>query len=172
MPVSIRQIIGALLLVVIRGATGLAGETCPEQKPVGPTVDDELAIANLMADYASRLEARDYGAFGCLFARGALLAPDGTVLAQGSENVTTLVKTHLGTEPEQLLVRRLITNLQIEVDRAKETATARSYLTTLYVTPGKPPYVHRLAHYNDSFRKFNGMWWFISRQEVTDWLAP
>jgi len=172
MPISIRQIIGAILLVFIRGTTGFAGETCPEQGLADPTVVDEIAIANLMADYASRLEARDYGAFGCLFAHGALLAPDGTVLAQGSENVTDLVKMYLGAEPERLLVRRLITNLLIKVDRTRETATARSYLTTLHVVPGRPPYVHRLANYNDSFRKINGMWWFISRQEVTDWLAP
>src|SRR5215471_1934104 len=166
----------AIAIVMLSGFGGTAGATCDESDLAASAapVPDETAIANLKAEYMLRLEARDAEAFGCLFEHGALLGPNGNVLAEGSDAVATLIQRFLfDVTPPNLLQRRIISNPLIEVDTGNHTASAQWDLVTLRVFPTDPqPRFFRLAHYHDQFQKIGNRWWFLTSQELTDWLAP
>lgn len=129
----------------------------------------ERDIERLIHDYAWHLDAQDFAAYGTLFRHGAWLAPDGSVVARGSEAVETMVRRFLGgrTDP---FVRHLVTNLRIDLSGDTRTATATSFLTTLEGTLGGDAVLYRIARYHDHFRRIDGRWWFESRKEMTDWV--
>lgn len=131
---------------------------------------DEIAIANLMAEYVFRLDAHDFEGYGCLFEHGAFLAPNGAVLASGAKAVEALVRNTRW--PADLVVRHLVWNSQIVVDRGGRTARAKSFFVTVRAMPGQEPYILRIATYNDRFEKAKAGWRFVSRSEESAWVKP
>src|SRR4030095_6156540 len=173
LPLRIAIALAALLLV---GVTEQAVAACDEDDFAASAapVPAETAIANLKAEYLLRLEARDAESFGCLFEHGALLGPNGNVIAEGSDAARTLIQRFLfDVTPPDLLQRRIISNPLIQVDRGNHTASAEWNLVTLRVFPTDPqPRFFRLAHYHDQCQKIGNRWWFLTSQELTDWLQP
>jgi hypothetical protein len=162
----------AAVLLSLLGAGAAHAAPCPAEPPPARAVPDEIAIANLMSDYAALLEARDFGAVGCLFRHGALLDETGGDMARGADAVGALLTRFLGGQPAGLKVRRVYTNPAITVAADGRTATALSYLTSIYLPAGQAPHLHRLARYVDRFVRIDGRWWFESRQELSDWVEP
>ena len=129
----------------------------------------EREIERLINDYAWLLGARDFAAYGRLFSHGVWLAPDGSVLARGADEVEAQARRFLAgsTDP---FVRHLVTNVRIDLAADARSATTTSFLTTLEGTLGGSAVVYRIARYHDRFHWIDGRWWFQSRQEITDWV--
>lgn len=132
-------------------------------------MSDEREILQLMNTYTWHLARKDFEAYGRLFADGALLASDGTVMARGEKEIAALVRQYLGGLPDTT-VRHIVSSPVIEVPCRSDTATARSFLTTLQAKRGGAANIFRLAEYHDTFRKVDGLWQFETRQEVTNWV--
>lgn len=129
----------------------------------------EREIERLIHDYAWLLDARDFAAFGRLFSDGVWLAPDGSVVARGAEEVEALVRRFLGAKTDTF-VRHLVTNIRIDLDPSGQAGSATSFLTTLEGKLGGSGIVYRIARYHDRFQRIDGRWRFESRQEFTDWV--
>jgi SnoaL-like domain len=58
----------------------------------GPVLSDGDQVRNLLGMYCERLDVGDFDGVGALFADGRLATEDGTVLAQGAEDVAAFYR--------------------------------------------------------------------------------
>lgn len=126
--------------------------------------DDRDEIENLLARYCETYDAGDFTAYAALFAHGAVVGPTG-----GFDTPEQIVDYH--TRNCRLydgspMTRHVTTNLEIHVDAAAGTATARSYVTIYQATPTFPLQVIYVGQYLDDLHKVDGRWWFATRRAV------
>lgn len=122
----------------------------------------------MIADYSAYLAAKDFVSYGKLFADGALIGPQGQVIASGPEQTAAMVRKFLG-DPA-LILRHLVNATRIDIAPDGSSATAESFLTTIQAQKGQPADIFRIALYKDRFKKVGGVWAFASRQEETSWV--
>jgi len=165
-------IVGTLLIlavVLMVWCVGKQGRHYHGSHKAWSRVMDQLEIERLIHDYTALLGREAYQAYGELFASGCLLSPDGRVMARGADQVAALARYFLGSQPERH-TRHIISSPRIDIDPDGRHATARSFLTTIDAESDGPAEVFRIGHYKDRFRKEEGRWFFVSRQELTDWV--
>lgn len=169
------RLASALAMALILAGSNPAHAACTPEDLTSSAepVPDEVAIANLKAEFHRRLELREWESWGCLFQHGALLDAAGKVVARGADEATAFMQTFLGKAPRDLLVRRMTSNPLIEVDPGGRTASGEWNDTVLRVRPGdSQPQFFRLAYFHDRFQKIGDRWWFLTSRETTQWLAP
>ena len=135
--------------------------------------DRARAIENLLYTYAERIDAGDLDGVAELFTHGRILGqengPPETVFV-GREGVRALYEraTRIYEDTGTPKTKHLTTNARIEVDEEAGTAAARtSYLVT-QATDVLPLQVIITGHYQDTFRRIDGRWWFDSRTMFVD----
>ncbi|HLY39517.1 MAG TPA: nuclear transport factor 2 family protein [Candidatus Binatia bacterium] len=119
------------------------------------------AITALIHGYAERLDGGDLDGVAALFA-DATYGRAGGPLRRGSADVRAalaIVKLHDGSPR----TKHVITNLVVDVDEARDTASARSYFTVLQATPALPLQVIVAGRYEDRFDRAGGEWRFRAR---------
>jgi SnoaL-like protein len=133
-----------------------------------------VAIANLVATYAERVDLGDFRGVGQLFAHGAFRAvlPDGSVAAtEGAAAVEAMMQGMVLTYDGIPATKHVTTNLIIEVDDEGRTATCRSYFTVLQQRPDLPLQPIIAGRYHDQFEAVEGAWRFTDRLVFTDLLG-
>jgi hypothetical protein len=134
--------------------------------------DSAREIENLLYAYAERIDAGDLEGVADLFAHGRILpSPDGSrqVVFQGREGVLGMYRaaTRLYADGTPR-TRHVTTNAVIEVDDESGTARARSYYTVLQQTDVLPLQPIICGHYEDTFQRIDGRWWFDARTMFID----
>jgi len=133
---------------------------------VVPTLaESHLAIQNLIATYAERLDARDYEGVGALFEHGRVTGSGMERPVEGSEAVAKMFESFGAGRGGRGPVRHLTTNVRIEVADDGLTATSRSYF--LVVGYDSSPVIRFFGSYADEFACVDGSWRFARRH-----LAP
>lgn len=122
-----------------------------------------LDIPNLLYRYADLFDAGKLADAAQLFDGGCVVA-DGHEIA-GADNIEAMWRgfVHL-YEDGTPRTRHLVTNPQISVDPANETAQCRSQWTVLQATENLPLQVIGSGRYADQFAKVDGAWRFTRRE--------
>ncbi|MBI2708984.1 MAG: nuclear transport factor 2 family protein [Actinobacteria bacterium] len=139
----------------------------PTLRAVG---DDTQAIRNLVFRYAELVDAGDFGGVARLFADATYrsLTPEGIRVACGPAEVRAWMERSVrrygdGTPG----TRHLVTNLIIDVEWQRGTATCRSCYTVFQVVQGRLEPV-MTGRYQDSFVREVDGWHFRDRLALAD----
>jgi hypothetical protein len=141
--------------------------------------DDYREIANIVAGFAQYLDSHDYRAVADLFSDMTYRSPgidyevSGTDdLAVFYERVLTEMNQRWAGDPEDALTvghKHVFTNLIVEFDEARATATC-NYYGTVFAFSDKKPYQPRWSgRYFDRFERKEGRWRIVERTQVTDY---
>ncbi len=125
------------------------------------------AIERLIADYALLVDRGDFGGVGELFAAGTFGGSGARI--EGSAAVAKMLAgTVIRYDDGTPRTKHLVTNLVIEVDEDRGSATGRSYFTVLQATPDLPLQPIVSGRYDDSFHRADGQWAFTERAVTMD----
>lgn len=127
----------------------------------------ETAIANLIHRYAECVDAGDFASVAELFARGAVVGPDGRE-SRGYEQVLALYRGAARIYPDTgtPCTQHVTTNLIIELEDAGTRARARSYFTVFQALADFPLQAIIAGHYEDELVFADGDWHFHRRMIV------
>jgi ketosteroid isomerase-like protein len=132
--------------------------------------DDHLAIADLVYDYAERIDAGDFAGVADLLAH-AELAGDGMAPIRGRDEILEMYERTARRYPDDGTpkTKHVTTNVRVQVDPAADRASARSYFTVLQAVPGELALQPVIAgRYRDDFERVDGTWRFARRHFVAD----
>jgi uncharacterized protein (TIGR02246 family) len=165
--VSLALAIGALAVPGVGGAQ--SGATLEARVEA---LEAQEAIRQLIYAYGDALDHRDFVAFAALFAEDAGTWVGGFGTATGRRAIFEMMDASIGhaEEPIEPSSHHVFTNVRIEVEGVRATATTR----WIYVVPsesGDPKWMF-LGHYNDEFVREEGRWYFLRREAFTDIPAP
>lgn len=128
----------------------------------------ERACERLIVEFLRRLDLGDPSSVADLFTPGGVWEwPEGDRRVEGR----AALRAYFGSRPEDRLSRRTTSNILVTVDSDSDSAKragATSYFTTYRVdghTGGMvPPRLPvNVGHYEDTFRKVDGVWLLASR---------
>lgn len=128
------------------------------------SVEDYLAIQNLVFRYARCLDRGDFDGVGQLFADADLYA-QGNLVASSNPGLVAQVwrQSTLSHENGTPRTRHIVTNLIIEPDD-DDRAHAESYVMVIQQTRALPLQPVVAGDYFDRFARIDGRWRFIERR--------
>ena len=136
-------------------------------------VDSARRIENLLYTYAERIDAGDFDGVADLFAHGRILGmengpPEATF--EGREGARRMYEdsTRIYPDTGTPKTKHIITNARIEVDDEADTASARSSYAVAQATDQLPLQIIITGHYQDTFQRIDGVWWFDTRIMFVD----
>ena len=137
--------------------------TSPDQ-----TLNARSEIEQLVYCYAECVDAGDFAGVAELFANGRMIAPDGTVLAAGYDDMLAFYNNTLRLYPESNtpLTQHVISNVIIDIDEGKNRASGRSRYTVFQKTDEFPLQPIIAGRYHDQFELSEGRWRFVERQTL------
>jgi 3-phenylpropionate/cinnamic acid dioxygenase small subunit len=133
------------------------------------TWESHHAITTLMFRYAEYVDAADFDAIGDLFADAKITneGVEGEIV--GAEAVKQL---YLGTnrvhDDGTLRTRHLTSNVNVDIEEAAGTATARSVFVVFQQTPTLPLQPIVSGRYRDRFARSSRGWRFAQRHIIVD----
>ena len=125
---------------------------------------DEHAIQTLMNDYCYLIDSGNLGGFADLFSHGTwLVQGDPRGGDTGSAAVMETLQNIILYDGKPN-TKHVMSNIQLEIDAAGDTARAQCYITVYQaVPPDFPLQPIFIGHYHDSFRYIDGNWHFTLR---------
>jgi 3-phenylpropionate/cinnamic acid dioxygenase small subunit len=132
---------------------------------------DHDAIATLIYTYAERMDAGDLEGVAALFAHAALHSNQRPDVRRGSAAALETFRSSVMLYDGSPCTKHVTTNLIIEADAGRGTATARSYFTVLQARPELPLQVVIAGRYHDQFACSGGNWHFSDRMIYVDLLG-
>jgi 3-phenylpropionate/cinnamic acid dioxygenase small subunit len=128
-------------------------------------VDDYRALENLIASYATLVDAGDFAGVGELFADGAFVGSGGVV--RGATEVERMLReTVIVYEDGTPRTKHVTTNIALEVSGS--TVSCRAYFTVLQAVPGFVLQTVAAGRYEDRFTQRDGRWRFTERRVTVD----
>ena len=130
------------------------------------TWESHHAISTLMFRYAECVDQADFDGLSMLFADGTLRSTSAAESDQGmrgEEIGRFYAATNRVHDDGTLRTRHLSTNVMIDIDEARDSATARSYFVVLQATPKLPFQPIVGGRYEDRFDRIGGEWRFADR---------
>jgi uncharacterized protein (TIGR02246 family) len=130
-------------------------------------LEDKEAIRSLLIDYGRALDARDFKAYGALFAKDGTWK-GGMGSATSPQNIAKMVADGFSRMSPSLYEgsNHVMTSMDIELDGDTGKAWSR-WLWVVVGSDGKPR-VERGGRYEDTLVRENGEWKFRSRQAFTE----
>ncbi len=130
-------------------------------------LEDREAIRNLILDYGTYHDHRDYRSLAALFASNGVWE-SGMGRGEGPGGVFELMDQIIGHNPlpEGSGTYHVLTNDRIRIDGDLASAVTK----WMYVTPGEngDPNTVLLGHYADEFIREDGEWKFLRREAPVD----
>ena len=105
---------------------------------------------------------------GRLFERATLRTHGGAEALHGGKAVQQILETAVQLYDGVPSTKHLITNVSVEVDGDRKSATARSYYTALQARPELPIQPILAGRWHDRFERDGESWWFVDRLIYTD----
>lgn len=124
-------------------------------------LEDREEIRQLLMDYGSFLDQRDFCAFSKLFAKTEGEWIGGMGRAKGSQAIRELMENSIGKDTSKTQSCHLFTNETIHINGDQATALTK----WIFVVPGESnrPQLVFIGHYEDSMVRENGRWKFLRR---------
>ncbi|MBJ20717.1 MAG: Ring hydroxylating enzyme beta subunit [Deltaproteobacteria bacterium] len=138
------------------------------------TWESHHAISTLMFRYAECVDQANFDGLSELFAHGTIRSTSAKKADEGMRGEAVgrfYAATNRVHEDGTLRTRHLATNVQIEIDEAADSATARSYYVVLQSTPDLPFQAIVGGRYEDHFVRAGGEWRFDDRLIRVDQLG-
>jgi uncharacterized protein (TIGR02246 family) len=126
------------------------------------TVDDQLTIQRLYADYCFAIDDGDGPGFAACFTADGELDPGYGEPTRGTEAFAEFAPTVAAQLPG---LRHVVTN--VSFDGSGDDATGRAYLY-VYQATADGHKVWSTGRYTDTLRRVDGRWCFVSRVVVPD----
>lgn len=128
-----------------------------------------VAIERLILAYAERIDRGDFAGVAELFAEGEIVAPDGTPLARGRDEVQRLYeRTTRRYDDGTPRTQHVTTNLVVDADETRGEAQARCYFSVLQALPDFPLQTIVAGRYEDRFERVANRWRFAERRMLVD----
>ncbi|ORA08560.1 nuclear transport factor 2 family protein [Mycobacterium asiaticum] len=129
-------------------------------------------ITNLIYSYAQLLDGGDLDGVARLFEQGRICGvqdgPPETVFA-GTARVREMYEMATRIyEDGTPKTKHLTTNVQLFIDEDRGTARSTSYYCVTQATSELPLQVIVTGHYQDTFQRIDGVWWFDTRTMFID----
>ena len=118
-------------------------------------------VRNLLGRYCELVDGADWDAVGALFAHGRLVAPDGTELAAGAEQVAAFYRRTVRTYDGSPRTKHLVANTVFTDVRDDAVSATSSYLVLYELRP------IIAGRYQDRFAADAG-WHFAERRFFVD----
>jgi 3-phenylpropionate/cinnamic acid dioxygenase small subunit len=129
---------------------------------------DQDAIRALIYTYAERLDAGDLESVAQLFTDATLRSNLRAEVRRGSRAALETFRGSVALYDGSPCTKHVTTNVVIEVDSSRGTATARSYFSVLQARPELPLQVIIAGRYHDQFARTGGNWHFTDRMIHVD----
>ncbi len=125
-------------------------------------------IESLVYRYADCVDAGDFSGIAGLFANGRLIAPDGSVLAEGYGGMLAFCQNEIRLYPDTNtpLTQHVMSNLVLDVDDENGQAASRCNYTVFQKTDELPLQAIITGRYRDRFARSDGSWQFLERQTL------
>ena len=127
-------------------------------------LEDREAIRDLLMEYGSTLDERDFKAFSELFARDVGEWNGGMGVARGPEAIRKLMEKTITGKPGANF--HIFNNETINVNGDRATAVTK-WTFIVKGQDGRPKSVY-LGHYNDTLIREDGRWKFLRRKVTND----
>ena len=126
---------------------------------------DEREIENLIHRYAELIDAGDLEAVAELFRHACIVAPDGSASC-GYDEILAMYQasTRIYPDTRTPCTQHVTTNLQIQVNKGAESATATCYFTVFQALPDFALQPIIAGHYRDNFECILRRWRFTRRE--------
>lgn len=137
--------------------------------------DSAIEITNLIYRYAELLDAGDLDAVAGLFAHGRICGvqngPPETVFT-GTTGVRKMYEMATRIyEDGTPKTKHNTSNVQLSIDEERGTARSTAYYCVTQATSELPLQVIVTGHYQDTFHRLDGVWWFDTRTMFIDQLG-
>lgn len=132
---------------------------------------DHDAITTLIYTYAERMDAGDLDGVAQLFAEATLHSNQRAEVRSGTEAVLETFRSSVALYDGVPCTKHVTTNVIINIDARRRTATARSYFTVLQARPELPLQVVIAGRYHDQFTCTANVWHFTDRMIHVDLLG-
>lgn len=132
-----------------------------------------LAIPRLMFRYAELIDSGDFAGVGELFSDGVIEVTETGGIYTGRDEVRSMYEDWVRIYPDNGTphTKHTTTNLQLEVDDERGTASCRSYVMVLQSTDDLPLQPILSGRYFDSFDRVDGTWRFLRRRMTNEYLG-
>jgi 3-phenylpropionate/cinnamic acid dioxygenase small subunit len=130
-------------------------------------------IENLLYTYAERIDAGDLDGVADLFAHGRIHGQENgppESVFEGRDAVRALYATavRIYEDTGTPKTKHLTSNAIVEVDEYAGTASARTSYAVTQATDDLPLQLIVTGHYEDTFHRVDGEWWFDTRVMFID----
>jgi 3-phenylpropionate/cinnamic acid dioxygenase small subunit len=125
--------------------------------------DDRDAIADLLFEYCSRIDAGDLAGVGALFAHATYRTFGSPVVLRGASEVQAAQETVVKLYDGSPRTHHVVTNVRVVVAADGAAATAASYFAVVWAAPDGPPGIILTGRYEDTLEKADGAWRFTDR---------
>ena len=129
---------------------------------------DHDAITTLIYTYAERMDAGDLEGVAQLFADATLRSNQRAEVRRSTEAVLETFRSSVVLHDGVPCTKHVTTNVIIDVDAERRTATARSYFTVLQARPELPLQVVIAGRYHDQLARSADAWHFTDRMIYVD----
>ena len=129
---------------------------------------DVQSIKNLVYSYAELLDTGDLEGLGRLFREATLRTKGSSEVLEGASAVQGLIESFVHLYDGIPSTKHLITNLIVEVDDDRKSATARSYYAALQTRPEFPLQPIIAGRWHDRFVRERAEWRFADRLIYAD----
>jgi 3-phenylpropionate/cinnamic acid dioxygenase small subunit len=135
-----------------------------------PSGSDQQAIAGLLFAYAEAIDRGDFDAVGALFTHGEFHGRPGAPVRVGAAETSAMFAATVRLYPDGTpRTRHVTTNVFVEVDGTRASATSRSCFTVFQaVTDALALQPIIAGRYDDEFHRVGEQWWFRRRRISAD----
>lgn len=129
----------------------------------GSAADERDAIADLLFEYAARIDGGDLAGVGALFSHATYRTVGSPVVLQGAAEVQAAQEAVVRLYDGVPRTHHVVTNVRVVLADDGLTAMASSYFAVLFAPPDGVPGVILTGRYQDALEKTGGAWRFTDR---------
>lgn len=121
-----------------------------------------------MYRYAECIDSGDLAGVAELFANGKMTGPDGSILAEGYDDMLSFMTAIIRLYPpaNTPLTQHVMSNLVLDIDEDSGEASGTCYYTVFQKTEDTPLQAIIAGRYRDKYHRVNSKWCFDTRQQL------
>jgi hypothetical protein len=125
-------------------------------------MDDAQAVKNIVLSYVELLDLGDLDGLSNLFRRATVHARGGAPL-RGAEAFREFIKSSVHFYDGIPSTKHVVSNLIVEVDDGRQSATVRSYFTAFQARPELPLQPILAGRFHDRLERDGDGWYIVER---------
>jgi SnoaL-like protein len=130
-------------------------------------MDDVQAIKNIVLSYVELLDLGDLDGLSNVFTRATVHVPGGAPL-RGAEAFKEFIRTGVQFYDGIPSTKHVVSNVMVEIDNERHSATARSYYTAFQARPELPLQPILAGRFHDRLERDHDGWYIVERVIYVD----